>query len=158
MKPFRSTKRLARHYFLIACTTIRAVPRVTGFHHPRYVGNIPYLHEGSQFGCDSMWLRVTFLIPPAIRNALAQFIRPLTRAAFVFRNQIKAGIPPPLISQVCRRLKPDWQKACYRMAVARLALGRYEDAALAAWEVSQGGILVSSDRRSRTSIYGSTIM
>lgn len=41
-----------------------------------------------------------------------------------------------LPSQVCRRLKPDWQKACYRMAVARLALGRFEDAALAAWEVS----------------------
>ncbi|CAM9696902.1 unnamed protein product, partial [Laminaria digitata] len=36
--------------------------------------------------------------------------------------------------QVCRRLKPDWPKACYRMAVARLALGRHEDAALAAWE------------------------
>eukprot|EP00752_Nemacystus_decipiens_P001491 g1465.t1 len=37
-------------------------------------------------------------------------------------------------AEVCRRLKPDWQKACYRMAVARLALGRFEDAALAAWE------------------------
>lgn len=40
-------------------------------------------------------------------------------------------------AQVCRRLKPDWPKACYRMAVARLALGRFEDAALAAWEVSE---------------------
>ncbi|CAM9474013.1 unnamed protein product, partial [Hapterophycus canaliculatus] len=37
-------------------------------------------------------------------------------------------------AEVCRRLKPDWPKACYRMAVARLALGRFEDAALAAWE------------------------
>lgn len=39
-----------------------------------------------------------------------------------------------LDAEVCRRLKPDWPKACYRMAVARLALGRHEDAALAAWE------------------------
>ena len=35
---------------------------------------------------------------------------------------------------ICRYLKPDWTKGCYRMAVARLALGRYEDAALSAWE------------------------
>lgn len=41
------------------------------------------------------------------------------------------------LKQVCRRLKPDWAKACYRMAIARMALGLYEDAALAAWEVRQ---------------------
>jgi tetratricopeptide (TPR) repeat protein len=35
---------------------------------------------------------------------------------------------------VARQLRPDWPKACYRMAVARLACGRYEDAAVAAWE------------------------
>lgn len=35
---------------------------------------------------------------------------------------------------ICRFLKPDWSKAAYRMAVARLELGRYEDAAVAAWE------------------------
>lgn len=35
---------------------------------------------------------------------------------------------------ICRLLKPDWPKACYRMAAARLALHRYEDAALSAWE------------------------
>jgi tetratricopeptide (TPR) repeat protein len=35
---------------------------------------------------------------------------------------------------VARTLRPTWSKACYRMAVARLELGRYEDAALAAWE------------------------
>lgn len=35
---------------------------------------------------------------------------------------------------ICRLLKPEWTKACYRMAAARLALHRYEDAALAAWE------------------------
>ena len=35
---------------------------------------------------------------------------------------------------VCRVLKPDWTKGCFRLTVARLALGRYEDAALSAWE------------------------
>ena len=35
---------------------------------------------------------------------------------------------------MARTLRPDWSKACYRMAVARLELDRYEDAALAAWE------------------------
>lgn len=35
---------------------------------------------------------------------------------------------------VCRRLKPDWAKGCYRVAVARLALGLFEDAAVAAFE------------------------
>ncbi|CAN0187101.1 unnamed protein product [Discosporangium mesarthrocarpum] len=37
-------------------------------------------------------------------------------------------------AEICRRQRPEWPKACYRMAVARLALGRFEDAALAAWE------------------------
>jgi ankyrin repeat protein len=35
---------------------------------------------------------------------------------------------------VCRQLRPTWSKAYFRMAVARLELGRYEDAALSAWE------------------------
>eukprot|EP00978_Attheya_sp_CCMP212_P014241 scaffold36208_cov49-Attheya_sp.AAC.4 len=35
---------------------------------------------------------------------------------------------------VARHLKPDWPKACFRLAVARMELGRYEDAAVAAWE------------------------
>ncbi|GMH82092.1 hypothetical protein TrVE_jg12974 [Triparma verrucosa] len=33
-----------------------------------------------------------------------------------------------------RNIKPEWSKACYRMAAARLQLGRFEDAAVAAWE------------------------
>ena len=37
-------------------------------------------------------------------------------------------------AEMARRLKPDWPKACFRMAEARLALKRYEDAALAAYE------------------------
>ena len=35
---------------------------------------------------------------------------------------------------ICRHLKPKWMKGCYRLAVARLALDRYEDAAVSAWE------------------------
>jgi len=34
----------------------------------------------------------------------------------------------------CRCCDKEWSKACYRLAVARMALDRYEDAALAAWE------------------------
>lgn len=37
-------------------------------------------------------------------------------------------------AEQCRRLRPDWPKACFRMATARLALNQYEDAALAAFE------------------------
>jgi ankyrin repeat protein len=37
-------------------------------------------------------------------------------------------------AEVCRRLKPDWSKGCYRLALARLALKQFEDAALAAFE------------------------
>jgi ankyrin repeat protein len=35
---------------------------------------------------------------------------------------------------VARALRPEWPKAAYRVSAARLALGRYEDAAVAAWE------------------------
>ena len=35
---------------------------------------------------------------------------------------------------IARSLRPEWPKAAYRMAVARLELGRFEDAALSAWE------------------------
>lgn len=35
---------------------------------------------------------------------------------------------------VARHLRPDWPKAAFRIAVARLELGRYEDAAVSAWE------------------------
>lgn len=35
---------------------------------------------------------------------------------------------------ICRLLRPEWSKACFRMATARLALGRFEDAAVSAWE------------------------
>lgn len=35
---------------------------------------------------------------------------------------------------VARCLRPDWPKAYYRVAVAQLALGRYEDAAVSAWQ------------------------
>jgi ankyrin repeat protein len=35
---------------------------------------------------------------------------------------------------IARHLRPEWPKAAYRMAVARFELGRYEDAAVSAWE------------------------
>lgn len=39
-----------------------------------------------------------------------------------------------LDAEVCRRIRPDWTKGCYRLAAARMALGYYEDAAVAAFE------------------------
>jgi hypothetical protein len=38
---------------------------------------------------------------------------------------------------IARHLRPEWPKAAFRMAVARLELGRYEDAAVSAWEGMQ---------------------
>jgi ankyrin repeat protein len=35
---------------------------------------------------------------------------------------------------ICRYLKPKWLKGCFRLSTARLAMGRYEDAAVSAWE------------------------
>ncbi len=37
-------------------------------------------------------------------------------------------------AEICRRLQPEWAKGCYRLAAARLALGMFEDAAVAAFE------------------------
>lgn len=37
-------------------------------------------------------------------------------------------------AEQCRRMRPDWEKACFRLASARLAAGLYEDAAVAAYE------------------------
>ena len=37
-------------------------------------------------------------------------------------------------AEICRQLKPDWPRGCYRLAVARLALNQFEDAAVAAFE------------------------
>jgi ankyrin repeat protein len=37
-------------------------------------------------------------------------------------------------AEICRRLVPQWIKGCYRLATARFALGKYEDAAVAAYE------------------------
>ncbi len=39
-----------------------------------------------------------------------------------------------LDAEVCRFLKPDWPKGCYRLGQARMACGLYEDAAVAAFE------------------------
>lgn len=37
-------------------------------------------------------------------------------------------------AEICRRLKPNWVKGCFRLAQARLGLGLFEDAAVAAFE------------------------
>jgi len=37
-------------------------------------------------------------------------------------------------AEMCRYLKPDWPRAFYRVAAARLALCRFEDAAVTAFE------------------------
>jgi ankyrin repeat protein len=37
-------------------------------------------------------------------------------------------------AEICRQLNPTWPRGCYRLASARLALGQYEDAAVAAFE------------------------
>jgi Flp pilus assembly protein TadD len=37
-------------------------------------------------------------------------------------------------AETCRSLAPKWAKGCYRLAMARLALNMYEDAAVAAFE------------------------
>jgi ankyrin repeat protein len=52
-------------------------------------------------------------------------------ACYLQLNQLDAALKDATISRV---LRPDWPKAAYRVALARLALARYEDAAVAAWE------------------------
>jgi len=46
-------------------------------------------------------------------------------------------------AEMCRLLKPDWSRAHYRVAAARLALHRFEDAAVAAFE----GLKLDQDNR-----------
>jgi hypothetical protein len=37
-------------------------------------------------------------------------------------------------AEICRNLRPTWVRGAYRLASARLALGQFEDAAVAAFE------------------------
>ena len=52
-------------------------------------------------------------------------------ASFLSNNDAPNAL---LDAEVCRRLKPDWAKGCFRLASARMELGLYEDAAVAAFE------------------------
>jgi ankyrin repeat protein len=52
-------------------------------------------------------------------------------AAYLALSQLELALSDAVVA---RCLDPTWPKAAFRMAVARLALGRYEDAALVAWE------------------------
>jgi len=52
-------------------------------------------------------------------------------ACFLAMNRPQDAL---LDAEVCRFLKPDWPKGCYRLGQARMACGLYEDAAVAAFE------------------------
>lgn len=52
-------------------------------------------------------------------------------AAFIAIGDPQAALQD---AEACRRLDPSWAKGAFRLATARLALGMYEDAALAAFE------------------------
>jgi stress-induced-phosphoprotein 1 len=52
-------------------------------------------------------------------------------ACYILTNQNFNAL---LDAEICRRLNPSWTKGCYRLAAARLALGYFEDAAVAAFE------------------------
>jgi len=52
-------------------------------------------------------------------------------SAYLSTNQPRLAL---IDAEICRRLDHTWPKGCYRLAAARLALGQYEDAAVAAFE------------------------
>jgi len=52
-------------------------------------------------------------------------------ACYMALNDFKAALHDAVC---CRIIAPSWQKGAYRLASARLALKRFEDAAVAAWE------------------------
>lgn len=52
-------------------------------------------------------------------------------AAYLQMNKYHEALHDAVL---CRYLNPKWVKGCYRLANARLALGKYEDAAVSAWE------------------------
>jgi len=52
-------------------------------------------------------------------------------ACYMATDDAKSSLRDAIFARSCDK---EWPKACYRLAVARLAVGRHEDAALAAWE------------------------
>jgi tetratricopeptide (TPR) repeat protein len=63
---------------------------------------------------------------------------PTVAAYYSNRSAVYTALQQPTDAlrdaMLARTLAPDWAKGAYRVAVARLALERYEDAAVAAWE------------------------
>jgi ankyrin repeat protein len=63
---------------------------------------------------------------------------PLVAAYYSNRSAVYLAMQQPTDALrdalFARTLRPEWAKGAYRVAVARLALERYEDAAVAAWE------------------------
>jgi len=76
---------------------------------------------------------------PAI-EAYTSAIRLCGNSATLWANRsmcyLQIGDPQNALldAEVCRNLDPKWPKGCYRLAAARLELGLYEDAAVAAFE------------------------
>ncbi|KAG5178347.1 hypothetical protein JKP88DRAFT_225545 [Tribonema minus] len=81
--------------------------------------------------------------PPRLAEALAAYTRAVELDAnnhvyWSNRSAVHMALGDAAAAladaEVARRLKPDWPKACYRMAIAREALGMWEEAAVSAWE------------------------
>jgi hypothetical protein len=69
--------------------------------------------------------------------ALAEMVEGGDRAMAGGRSVLELKQMALKDAEMCRRMKPDWPKGCYRLALARLALGMYEDSAVAAYEGCQ---------------------
>jgi ankyrin repeat protein len=88
--------------------------------------------EGNQFFANKEWKMAIDSYTKAIEEDPTDATFYSNRSAcYMHIEDYDAALQDAVI---CRQLKPDWPKACYRMAVARYSLKRYEDAALSAWE------------------------
>jgi ankyrin repeat protein len=87
--------------------------------------------QGNKFFANKQW--------DAACTFYTQSIECNPKEAAVYSNRsschLKLDRPLDALADavMARNLKPDWSKACYRQAVARLALERYEEAAMAAY-------------------------
>lgn len=88
--------------------------------------------EGNEHFAKKEWLQSLESYTAAIEaNQTDATFYSNRSACFMMLGQPEDALRDAVIA---RQLRPTWSKACFRMAVARLELGRYEDAALAAWE------------------------
>jgi len=89
--------------------------------------------QGNAHFVKGEWEKAITLYTAAIEvNPLDETYYSNRSACYIkLKNKNKEALNDAII---CRYLKPKWVKGCYRLSVARLALGRYEDAAVSAWE------------------------